>query len=212
MSLPANLSAPPSSSSRLRNRTAWIVAAVAVLGIATVWWLAPPKASPWPEVPRAKLLFAKGSLHLVGETQPFTGWMVESYPNGSPLSRSAISNGLLNGVSEGWYTNGQLQVREYFQNGTSHGLRQKWFESGNQLSEATIVQGKLEGTFRRWYPNGRLAEQIEMKHGQPDGVALGFYPSGFLKNRDRLEDGKFLEHHTWRDGEMKDAPPHVARN
>ncbi len=165
-------------------------------------------------VARTNLALVAGRLCLSGKTNAFTGLMVEHSADGLLRSRSAVTNGLLHGLSEGWHTNGQLQVTENFKEGVSHGLRSKWHPSGVKLSEGGIVDGKFHGTFRRWRENGSLAEQVEFIHGQPDGLALAYFESGFLKTRARMKDGKVVEQKTWKDGEsnerMAQLPTPVA--
>ena len=153
------------------------------------------------EVSRRDLTLHDGRWFRAGSTGPYTGWMTDQYPDGTSLFRSAVSNGMLNGLSQGWYTNGQLQIQEFFQNNLSHGLRQKWYSNGRLMSEATIVEGKLEGTFRRWHENGQLAEQIEMKNDKPDGLARAFYPSGFPHFETEVRAGVVVARHTHQDGE-----------
>src|SRR6266567_1008116 len=51
-----------------------------------------------PDVLRQSLTLREGHWYRIGETNPFTGSMADYYPNGAPLFRSAVSNGLLNGV------------------------------------------------------------------------------------------------------------------
>jgi antitoxin component YwqK of YwqJK toxin-antitoxin module len=138
-----------------------------------------------------------------GDTNPFTGTMVDYYPGGGVRSRSEISKGLLNGVSETWYTNGQTAVREHYKDGVADGLREKWHENGAKLSQANIVQGKVTGTFRSWHDNGQLSEQIEMKQGRADGVAWAYYSSGFLKAETTVHDGHVLDRKLWKDREQK---------
>jgi antitoxin component YwqK of YwqJK toxin-antitoxin module len=182
-----------------------LVIAAGVVAAVVLMRLRPqPESLALAEVARANLQLRDGRLYQVGRTNPFTGFMVEFYPHHAPLSRSVLSNGLLNGLSEGWYTNGQIQVREYFTNGVSHGFREKWHENGKKMSEANIVEGKIEGTFRRWHDNGQLAEQIEMKQGAPDGAAAAYYPSGCLKARTRAQAGKVIDQKIWNDGEMRE--------
>jgi len=187
----------------VRNSLLLFLAFCAVALLLLLWRQTPRPQAQLPEVSRADLVLRAGLWYQAGQTNPFTGWLVEFYQPGSLRSRSVVSNGLLNGVSEGWYTNGQIQVREHFKDGISHGWRQKWHENGSNLSEATIVEGKIVGTFRSWHDNGQLAEQIEMRQGNPDGVAFAYYPSGFLKARTRVEDGKILEQKSWHDGETR---------
>ena len=146
----------------------------------------------------------------VGHTNPFTGIMLEFYPDGSPQSRSVVSNGLLTGLSTCWYTNGQLQVRESFKEGVSDGLREKWYENGAKQSQASIVAGKIIGTFQSWYKNGQLAQQIEMQSGQPNGTAWAYYPSGFLKAKTTVKEGKVLDRRSWEDGQHR--PTSVTSN
>jgi len=156
-------------------------------------------------VSRTNLVLVAGRLCLSGQTNAFTGLMLEYSAGGSLRSRSAVTNGLLHGLSEGWHTNGQFQVTEHFKEGVSHGLRTKWHPNGVKLSEGVIVDGKFHGTFRRWSQSGTLAEQLEFVGGQPDGVALAFFESGFLKARAKVEGGKVIEQTSWKDGESKET-------
>jgi len=203
LSRPSDSTRSPTGSRRgLVLKLALVVAVIGCGGV-LLWrfWLSPgaPQAV---EVSRADLTARGGRLYQAGQGQPFSGWLVERYPSGSIKSRSALVNGLLDGVSEGWRTNGQLQVREHFHRGLSHGLRTKWYANGNKLSEVTIVDGKLHGTFRRWHENGNLAEEIELRQGSPEGLSRAYYPSGCLKAEVRMENGKPVERKSWKDGEL----------
>lgn len=142
-----------------------------------------------------------GRLYLAGDARPFTGLVTDLYDGGELKSRSAVSNGLLEGLSEGWSTNGQRQVEEYFAGGVSHSRRTKSYPSGSRLSEAMIVHGQLDGIFQRWHENGQMSERVEMSEGRPNGLSLAYHPSGSLKARVRLEEGKVLEQQSWADGE-----------
>ena len=181
-----------------------IVLAVAALGVVILLnRIKPPTSAQLPEVTRNALVLRDGKLYKTNETIPFLGFIVEHYPEGILKARSSVSNGVLHGVSEGWFTNGVQQIREYFTNGVSHGHREKWYESGKRMSEADIVAGQIEGQFRRWHENGQLAEEITMKNGEPNGLARSFYPSGFLKSEVTLEHGKPVKTESWQDGQRK---------
>lgn len=157
-----------------------------------------------PEVARNAVEWRAGRWYLKGQTNALTGWLVEHYETGTLKARSLVSNGWLDGISEGWHTNGQRQVEEHFRAGVSHGQRLKWNADGSKLSEAQIVDGKLHGTFRRWHPDGTLAEEVELQAGQPEGLSRAYFPSGFLKAEARLRAGKVLEQKFWSDGERKE--------
>jgi hypothetical protein len=124
---------------------------------------------------RTNLVFQGGHWLFAGTTNLFTGVMLETYEDGSRKSLSAVTNGLLQGLSRGWHTNGQQQIEEYYVAGISHGLRRKWHPNGAKLSEVMIVDGQLHGTFHRWDESGALTEEIEMKSGQPDGLSRAYY-------------------------------------
>ena len=201
---------------RAKSLRTWAFALFGLLtATAVVWLMRSPVSSSRvgnPVTPvvvaRTNLVLLAGRLCLLGQTNTFTGLMIEHAPDGSLRSRSSISNGLLHGISEGWHSNGQLQVTEHFKTGVSHGLRTKWHPNGVKLSEGEIVDGKFHGAFRRWYDTGSFAEQVEFAGGQPHGLSLAYYPSGFLKARIKMKEGKVLEKNSWPDGATKD--PFVA--
>jgi len=165
----------------------------------------PPAAPPLPvsELNRTNLMRFHGVWCEFGHTNPFTGVLVETYANGAKMSRSVISNGLLNGLSEGWFTNGQMQVRETYRDNLSDGLRTKWYPNGNKLSEAMIMHGKIEGVFRHWHIDGSLAEEIPMHEGRQEGVGRAYYPSGYLAEEVEMRDGKVVNKQTWKPEDRK---------
>jgi antitoxin component YwqK of YwqJK toxin-antitoxin module len=202
---------PSACSGAAGPRTLVVVVLLAIVAGFLVFLVNPPTTKAPPagissgptELERTNLVLEEKRLRQPGSPIAFTGLMVEHYPDGALRSRSAVSNGLLQGLSEGWHTNGQQQVSEQFKEGFSHGLRTKWHPNGAKLSEASIVEGKLQGPFRRWHENGALAEQVEFVADQPEGLSLSFFPSGYLKARVVMKEGKPLEQKFWKDGEMK---------
>lgn len=193
---------------------AWLLGLLAFGAIAALVFYsrrdAPPRpATPEPEpIDASRLIRLDGRLVLRDNTnQPFSGWMTEHYPDGTPKSRSEIFQGVLNGVSEGFYTNGTLQVREHFVSGIGEGPVLKWHPDGARLSEGIAHQGQLEGVFRRWHTNGVLAEEITLKAGQPHGPSRAWFPSGSLKAEVELNEGKVVTQTFWKDGEKPPSPP-----
>ena len=166
---------------------------------------APPAPPPPPEAARPDLTLRDGQLFRTAETNhPFNGFLIERYPDGVMKSRSAISNGYLEGLSLGWYTNKQMQVQEQFVKSISHGLRTQWHPNGVKKSAAQITNGKLHGTFRRWDEQGKLAEEIELKEGVPHGISRSWFPSGCAKSWVRMDAGKVAEQKSWEDGATRD--------
>ena len=178
----------------------------AALGVGAWFLCRPSKLPALPQVSRSELTLRNGHLYLGQGPLPFTGFLVEFYQTNLLQSRSLISNGLLNGLSEGWHTNGQLQIQESFKDGVSHGLRTKWYPDGTRMTEGLIVEGKHNGLFRRWHENGSLAEEIQMRNGVPEGPSRSFYPSGFLKAQALMTNGQATDQKFWQDGQQPGSP------
>jgi antitoxin component YwqK of YwqJK toxin-antitoxin module len=161
----------------------------------------PLPVTPLPEIHRKNLEMRDGVWYQPGHTNGFTGLLLDTYEEGALKSRSAVSNGLLHGLSQGWYTNGQQQVEEHFLAGISEGVRTKWHPNGGKLSEVAIASGKLQGTFRSWHDNGMPAEEAMLKDGEPEGTSKAWFSSGFLKSQVTLRNGKIVEKQFYKDGE-----------
>lgn len=141
------------------------------------------------EVGMDRLVLREGRWMKTDETNAFTGMMVEFYPDGTLQSRSAVSNGLLHGASEGWYTNGVLAIREVFVAGKSHGTRTKWNVMSHRIAETTISQGQIHGYHREWHTNGTLALEVTMSQGKPHGLSRKWSPDGSLAGQWTLSNG-----------------------
>lgn len=164
--------------------------AVLSLAIGLRRWRASGEAVAGEEtVGRDRLVLREGRWMKTDETNAFTGMMVEFYPDGTLLSRSAVSNGVLQGVSEGWWTNSVLAVRETFREGRSHGVRTKWDIEGRRIAEAGIRDGQIDGFHREWHTNGQLAVEVSMAGGKPQGVSRKWNSEGALVGQWSLSNG-----------------------
>lgn len=194
------LDAPPQT----RRRPILVVmAALAALAVVAVFVLGPRTPAPSPAAERlvSELVRRDGGLTDPSTGLLFTGWMLERYPEGALRSKSWLSNGVLAGLSEGWYTNGVLEIREQFVAGKSQGAVTRWREDGTVLSEGTAVDGRLDGIFRRWHPNGQLAEEATLRLGVPEGVSRAWHPDGSLRAEVQLEGGQVVRQQFWKVGE-----------
>lgn len=186
-------------------RIGWVLAGGAVFGL-FLWTRlnhTRPTPRPLPTELVSRLTLREGRLFQSGATQPFTGWLEDYHPSASLKSRSLLSNGVLNGLSEGWYTNGVLQISEHFSAGMSAGPITRWYPSGAKLSEGTSLAGKLDGSFRRWHESGVLAEEVHFRKGQAQGRSRGWFPSGYLKAEVELNAGQVITQRFWKDGELR---------
>ena len=177
--------------------------------IAAAYLYTQPQPEPIEETREILLSFTvrtNGRIHVSGSAAALTGRVVEFYRGGGMKSRTEVSNGLLDGLSEGWFTNGVQQVSEPFRQGKSHGLRTKWYASGKKLSEASIVDGVLSGPFQKWHENGQLSQEIEMQTGEAHGRSRAWFESGFLKALVTLTNGIVVEQAFYEDGQQKETP------
>lgn len=159
------------------------LSALLILTLLTAWVIAgAARVSPvrQSEVRAHQLQSVEGRLHLKDHSLPFTGTLVEYYPNGRLRSRSSVREGRLDGLSLGWNPEGGLQVREHFIDGQSHGLRVRWAEDGSKVSETPVVNAVVQGTFRKWHLDGRLAIEASFVDGKPHGVSRAWDREGQL--------------------------------
>jgi antitoxin component YwqK of YwqJK toxin-antitoxin module len=142
------------------------------------------------EVLRSELDLRDGVLFTRGESAPFTGVLIERYPQDKPKLSIEVMDGKAHGISRGWHDNGQLEVEETFVSGISHGPRTRWHQNGTKKAEAQIEQGELAGTYTEWHENGQVAVQMRMVKGKPDGMVEAWHPTGELKSRTHFVNGE----------------------
>src|SRR6476660_5901276 len=98
---------PTPASCRFRRR-ALVSVAMACAAYMTLVCVMPkdPVSVRNDEASPRSLLLREGRWYRQGGVQPFTGILSDYYPDGLRKSRSLVSNGFLEGLSEGWYSNG----------------------------------------------------------------------------------------------------------
>lgn len=183
----------------------WLTVFAVVIGVvagAWVIWRSPRKdvvpVAP-PERLRSELELRDGVFYLAGT--PFDGFVIERHDNGQLKSRSTVSNGVLQGLSEGWHANGMPQIVETYVAGVSHGIRTKFYESGAKLSSVIVSDGQTQGVFERWFENGFLSERVQLTNGVAHGESLAFHPDGSLKARVQMNQGNVVNHQFWEPGQ-----------
>ncbi len=138
---------------------------------------------------RSELVLTAGGLQRKGEAGFFTGLILDRHPGGTLRSRSAVSNGLLHGVSEAWHTNGVRELTENFLAGRSDGVRTRWDAAGNRVAETAVRNGKLDGLHREWHANGQLAVELTLRDGLPEGVSRRWSADGNLVGEWMVRNG-----------------------
>lgn len=92
----------------------------------------------------ASMVFDKqrGLWHHDVDREPFTGLMLEKYPNQNPRAEAGFLKGKKDGMERFWHPNGVLR---------SEG---KWFD------------GMENGVFRDWDEKGKMLRMVRYKNGQ----------------------------------------------
>ena len=206
MSLPFQPGNPWSS----RTGRRWCVLLLAVLLAVPGYLLlrpggpTPDGTKPLASVPRLQLETRAGLFHQSNSVPPFTGWMTDAHPDGSLKLRTAVVDGRLHGVSEGWYTNGVMELSEHFDRGVTQGPRTTWYPTGQLRSEGQLVAGLQQGTYRQWHENGALAAEVGFQDGKAQGLSLAWYPDGSLKAEALMKNGLVEVRHFYATGERRE--------
>lgn len=166
-----------------------------------------------PSVARSGLQNRDGIFYRGDSSTAFTGWLTDHAPDGSVRLRTAVVDGRLHGVSEGWTTNRTLELREYFQHGLPHGPRITWHPNGQKRSAGQMALGRQQGSYHQWTDAGALAAEAEFKDGKPHGISRAWHPSGCLKAEALMNNGEVVTRHFYPDGAQREptllagAPP-----
>jgi antitoxin component YwqK of YwqJK toxin-antitoxin module len=161
----------------------------------------PPAAS----VARERLENRGGRFYRPGADAPFSGWITDQHPSGEMKLRSAVLDGRLHGISEGWSTNGVPELRERFQRGLPHGTRVTWHANGKKRSEGQLLAGQQQGLYRQWDEEGKLVVEAEFEAGKPHGLSRAWYSSGYLKAEAMMKHGEVQARHVYPDGNRQAA-------
>lgn len=155
-------------------------------------------------VARFRLENKAGQFFRPGSIVPFTGWLTEHAPDGAMRLKTAVLDGRLHGLSEGWATNGTLELRESFHRGLPHGLRMTWHANGQKRSEGRVIFGQQQGVYRQWTETGALAAEADFKNGKPHGLSRAWHPSGCLKAEALMNHGEVVTRHFYPDGAQRE--------
>lgn len=129
-----------------------------------------------------------GIVYQVGKGKPFTG-VVESKYLGESLKWN-YENGVLNGVSKGYYENGNLKYEQNYKNGILDGKMKLYYENGKIEVDGNYKNGKAEGVWKSYYEDGKLKGEGKFGNGNREGVWKKY-----------SEDGKVIQEENFKNGE-----------
>lgn len=110
----------------------------------------------------------RGILYL--DQQAFSGYRLESYPNGEKKSRMSYWQGKKQGKERSWYSDGTLRSLRYYQNGKKEGRHIGFWENGNWQYQFYFADGLHHGSAQEWYEDGCLYTSFNYEHGIESGT------------------------------------------
>lgn len=206
----SSTSIPRVAGSRARLLTAVLGLALAALAADAAWKAreaadAATLASDPVSVPHTRLRQVNGRFHRLGSPIPFTGWLIERHPDGSPRLRSSVVNGLFHGESLEWAANGVLVVLEAYQHGVPNGVRRTWYPDGRKRSEGRLIMGLQQGYYWQWSESGALIAEAVFDAGKAHGLSRAWYPSGCLKAEASMNHGEVVTRRSYLDGAQRQS-------
>lgn len=144
------------------------------------------------DVSKTKKVTEKGSEITTLEGKPFTGFLNETYSNGSPKSWITMKDGLPNGQWQEWFENGKLKYNAYWKEGKGHGLWQYFHENGVLRYEESYILDIPTGISRTYYINGQLKDDNFWLQGKKQGVWTSYSETGVVLKTDVYNDNKLI--------------------
>jgi hypothetical protein len=87
-----------------------------------------------------QLTRGESDTYLLGEL-PFSGFAIETFPDGNLATQMALMHGRQDGVTRRWHSNGQLESEKSFRNGQPHGRHREWRVEGTLNAESSWNAG-----------------------------------------------------------------------
>ena len=99
-------------------------------------------------------------------SQPYTGWVKELYPDGTLRLLEYYREGQLEGIATKWYAQGRRQCVGHYREGLLEGTAKTWHENGQRQGESQLAAGKLHGELILWDSQGRETKRESYRHGE----------------------------------------------
>lgn len=130
-------------------------------------------------VESSQIVKRQGMVYEINQEEPFTGKVVDKYPNGQIKGSAELEKGKANGKTVIYYENGQIKESMDMVEGDLVGEYKKYAENGQILEEGTFKGFRNpEGRGVKYYENGNKKEEGEYKDGHQVGKWISYYENG----------------------------------
>ena len=133
-----------------------------------------------------------GVLLKIYKNKPFSGIIIEKFPNGKSKSWISMNNGLASGLWQEWYENGKLKFNGHWLNGKAHGLWEYYHENGVLRQEEFYDLETPIGIFRDYYNNGQVKLQSSWLNGKKHGIWKYYSENGILTKTEYFENNDLI--------------------
>ena len=107
-------------------------------------------------VGRDKVIVEGGLWYEKDSELPFTGVVVEYWPNGQQRGESKIRDGKVQGKVTSWFENGQKKATAVFEDGKLNGKWTEWYENGQKKQERTFRDDlEVPDSLKYWNEDGK---------------------------------------------------------
>ena len=110
------------------------------------------------------------------------GQWVYYYENGKPKEISGYKNGLVDGLSEGWFDNGNKWFSYTYANGKLNGLETYYYYNGKTKSSSELKDDRKNGTTKYFDIKGMLSSSAAYVNDNLEGMTFGYHSNGKLKS------------------------------
>lgn len=109
---------------------------------------------------------------------PFSGYLVEKYPNDSISAKIGYYDGKQNGMTTAFYQDGTIKYQRTYLNGEKHGTHIGFHQNGVKAFEYHFVNGFNEGKHKEWFNTGMLEADMNYVNGKEFGKQQVWRPDG----------------------------------
>lgn len=156
-----------------------------------------PREAPETSVPLATITVERDDARLslengvlYGDGEPFTGRVVERYPDGSVETMTLYEHGVREGTAVSFFATGALRWERTYASGREEGVHRGWYDDGKPHFWYPYADGLLEGNALEWFPDGSLYRDFNYVRGHEEGSQRMWHEDGTVRANYVVRDGR----------------------
>jgi antitoxin component YwqK of YwqJK toxin-antitoxin module len=134
---------------------------------------------------------------------PYTGMLVDMYPNKKHKFETYYKNGLKDGKSTEYFSSGSKQFEGSFVAGETDGKQTYWYENGKVKEITNFVNSKRSGSCKKYFENGQVQLDENYAEGVLDGMKSEWYENGTKRKEVKYFLGNISKYVEWYNNGVK---------